>query len=156
MKGLKVITPILSLAAIVAFILVPTGGITETGDPIFKNYQIVEVQKFEVPPTIPAPDSAGRTIADEIVYQIRRYSYKYNLFDMVVMEGTKEIPPDKKVLLVKGTVKAYSPRGTCAVDCQFVDKASGHVLHETEAKGLIFRVGEYIAKVVYIYKVGNK
>ena len=95
-------------------------------------------------------------MADEIVYQIRRYSAKFSLFDMVIIEGAQKLPPGKKVLLVKGTVTAYSPKGTCAVRCQFVDKASGQVLHEIEAKGLTFRVANYIARVIYNYKVGGK
>jgi hypothetical protein len=76
------------------------------------------------------------------VYRIRSYSAKFNLFE--------------KVLLVKGTVTAYSPNNTCAVHCQFVDKVNGRVLYETDARGLTFRVAEYIAKVTYLYKVGGK
>ena len=142
------------VAATLVFALAPQEGITET--PIFKEYQVVEVRPFEVPLNVPAPESAGRELADEIVYQIRRYSAKFNLFEMVIKEGTQTVPPGKKVLLVKGIVTAYSPRGTCAVNCQFVDKASDHVLHETEAKGLTFRVANYIARVIYMYKVGEK
>jgi hypothetical protein len=142
------------VAAILVLALIPNEGMAEP--PIFKEYQVVEVQPFEVPLNVAAPESAGRELADEIVYQIRRYSAKFNLFDMVIMEGTQKIPPGKKVLIVKGTVTAYSPKGTCAVNCQFVDKASGQVLHETEAKGLTFRVANYIARVIYNYKVGGK
>jgi len=142
------------IAAILAFALVPNEGMAES--PIFKDYQVVEVQPFEVPLNVAAPQSAGRELADEIVYQIRRYSAKFNLFEMVIMEGAQQIPPGKKVLIVKGTITAYSTRGTCAVRCQFVDKASGQVLHETEAKGLTFRVANYIARVIYSYKVGGK
>jgi hypothetical protein len=141
-------------AAILVFSLAPNEGRAET--PIFKDYQVVEVRPFEVPLNVAAPGSAGREIADEIVYQIRRYSAKFNLFEMVIMEGTQVVPPGDKVLLVTGTVTAYSPKGTCAVHCQIVDKASGQVLHETEPKGLTFRVAEYIAKVIYLYKVGGK
>ena len=72
------------------------------------------------------------------------------------MEGTRKVPPDKKILLVQGTVTAYSPKGTCAVRCEFVDKANGQVLHETEAKGLTFRVANYIARIIYNYKIGKK
>ena len=142
------------VAAILVVALVPQEGITET--PIFKEYQVVEVQPFEIPLNVAAPESAGREIADEIVYQIRRYSAKFNLFELVIMEGRHEVPPGKKVLLVTGTVTAYSHKGTCAVNCQFVDKANGQVLHEAPAKGLTFRVANYIARVVYNYKVGEK
>lgn len=154
MKPFKIIICAMIVAVITIFALVPNEGIAET--PIFKDYQVVEVRSFEVPLNVAAPQSAGRELADEIVYQIRRYSAKFNLFEMVIMEGAQQIPPGKKVLLVKGTVTAYSPRGTCAVHCQFVDKASGQVLHETEAKGLTFRVANYIARVIYSYKAEGK
>ena len=142
------------ITAILVVVLVPQEGITET--PIFKEYQVVEVQPFEIPLNVAAPESAGREIADEIVYQIRRYSAKFNLFELVIMEGRHELPPRKKVLLVTGTVTAYSPKGTCTVNCQFVDKTNGQVLHEAPAKGLTFRVANYIARVIYNYKVGEK
>ena len=142
------------VVAILAFVFAPNGALAET--PIFKDYQVVVVQPFEVPLNVAASESAGRELADEIVYQIRRYSAKFNLFDMVIMKGTQKVPPDKKVLIVKGTITAYSPRGTCAVRCQFADKANGQVLHATEAKGLTFRVANYIARVIYNYKVGGK
>lgn len=154
MKPFKIIICAMILAVITIFALSPDEGMAES--PIFKDYQVVEVQPFEVPLNVAAPESAGRAIADEIIYQIRRYSAKFKLFDMIIMEGAQQIPPGKKVLLVKGTVTAYSPRGTCAVNCQFVDKANGQVLHENEAKGLTFRVANYIARVIYSYKVGGK
>jgi hypothetical protein len=158
MKNLKRLIPAITVAVMWTFAMAPIEGLTESVAPLFKDYQVVEVRPFEVPPNVAAPDSAGPAIADETVYQIRRYSAKFNLFEMVIMEGTQKAPSGKKVLLVKGTVTAYSPKGagTCAVRCQFVDKASGQVLHETEAKGLTFRVAEYIAKVIYLYKVGGK
>ena len=154
MKPFKIIICAMIVAVILSFALAPNGGMAET--PILNDYQVVEVQPLEVPLNVAAPESAGREIADEIVYQIRRYSAKFNLFEMVIMEGTQTVPPGKKVLLVKGTVTAYSPRGTCAVNCQFVDKTNGQVLHETAAKGLTFRVANYIARVIYNYKVGGK
>ena len=154
MKSYKLNILAVIVAALMMLVLASTGALAET--PIFKDYQVVAVRPFEVPLNVAAPDSAGRELADEIVYQIRRYSAKFSLFDMVIMEGAQKLPPGKKVLLVKGTVTAYSPKGTCAVRCQFVDKASGQVLHETEAKGLTFRVANYIARVIYNYKVGGK
>ena len=156
MKPSKIIIGAMIVTVMTIIALASTEGMAET--PIFKDYQVVEVQPFEVPLNIPAPDSAGRDLAYEIVYQIMRYSDKFNLFEMVIMEGAQKVPAGKKVLLVKGTITAYSDKGTCAATFQFVDKASGQVLpvHETEAKGFTFRVANYIARVIYNYKVGGK
>ena len=155
-KGVFMIPAIVG-AVLWLFTIAPGEGLTAEGPPLFKDYQIVEVRPFEVPQNVAAPDSAGRTIADETLYQIRRYSAKHNLFDMVFMEGTQKVPAGKKVLLVKGTVTAYSPKGagTCAVHCQFVDKVSGQVLHEIDPNGMTFRVAEYIAKIIYLQKMGE-
>ena len=71
------------------------------------------VKEFNFSTNVAVPDTAGSQIAEKIVYQIRRYSEKFNLFEMVVKEGTKEIPSGKKVLIIKGEVKEYtqsSPR----------------------------------------------
>jgi hypothetical protein len=158
MKNLRIIQPIIVLMALAAIILVPAGGITQAETPLFKDYQVVEVRPFEVPLNVAAPESAGRDLAYEIIYQIMRYSDKFHLFEMVVMEGTQQIPPGKKILLVTGTITAYSSRGTCAATFQFMDKASGQILpvQETEAKGLTFRVANYIARVIYNYTVEGK
>ncbi len=156
MKNLKINIPIIVLIAIVAIILAPTGGVTQAENPLLKDYQVAEVRPFEVPLNVPAPDSAGRDLAYEIIYQIMRYSDKFNLFEMVIMEGAQKVPAGKKILLVKGTITAYSDKGTCAVNFEFVDKASNKVLHEAEAKGFTFRVANYIARVIYSYKVGEK
>jgi hypothetical protein len=156
MMNLKLMIPIITMAAIWAFAFAPTEGLTTSEEPLFKEYQVVEVQPFEVPTNVAAPDAEGRTIADEIVIQIGRYNAKFNLFETVILEGAQKVPPDKKVLLVRGQVTAYSPKGTCAVHCQFVDKASGQVLLETDAQGLRFRVASYIAKFIYQNKVGKK
>jgi hypothetical protein len=157
MKMLKIMIPVMLLGFIAATILVPNKGMTQTDVLLFKDYQVVEVRPFEVPLNVAAPESAGRDLADEIIYQIRRYSAKFNLFEMVVIEGAEKVPVGKKVLLVKGTITAYSPKGTCAATFQFVDKASGQVLpvSETEAQGFTFRVANYIARVIYIHKVGK-
>jgi hypothetical protein len=157
MKNRTFMIPVIVAAALWAFAIVPMEGMTASEAPQFKDYQVVEVRPFEVPTNVAAPDSAGRTIADETLYQIRRYSAKFNLFEMVIMEGTQKAP-GKKVLLVKGQVTAYSPKGagTCAVHCQFIDKASNQLLNETDASGLIFRVAEYIAKFIYLHKGGGK
>ena len=154
MKLFKIIICAMIIAAITIFALGQTEA--EEEPPIFKDYQVVEVRPFEVPLNVAAPASAGRDLAYEIVYQIMRYSDKFNLFEMVIMEDTQQIPPGKKVLLITGTITAYSTRGTCAVRCQFVDKANDQVLHETEAKGLTFRVANYIARVIYNYTVGGE
>jgi hypothetical protein len=159
MKTLGITQPIIILMALIAIVLVPIGGITRAEAPLLKDYQVVEVQPFEVPLNIPAPDTAGRDLAYEIIYEIMRYSDKFNLFEMVIMEGAQPVPAGKKVLLVKGTITAYyASRSTCAATFQFVDKANGHVLpvQETEAKGFTFRVANYIARVIYNYKVGGK
>lgn len=151
MKAFKLILSAMIVVVFAMFALALNEGVADT--PIFKDYQVVEVRPFEVPLNVAAPASAGRDLAYEIVYQIMRYSDKFNLFEMVIMEDTQQIPPGKKVLLVTGTITAYSTRGTCAVRCQFVDKANGQVIHETEAKGLTFRVANYIARVIYNYTV---
>jgi hypothetical protein len=73
-----------------------------------------------------------------------------------MLAAITKVPYDKKVLLVRGTVTAYTQKGTCAVHCQFVDKASGQVLQETDAQGLRFRVANYISRIIYQNKVENK
>jgi len=157
MKSLKIMIPVMLLAIIAATIFVPNKGMTQTDVPLFKDYQVVEVQPFEVPLNVAAPEHAGHDLANETVYQIIRYSDKFNLFELVIMEGAHKVPAGRKVLLVKGTITAYSTQGTCATTFQFVDKASGQVLpvQETEAQGFTFRVANYIARVIYIYKVGR-
>lgn len=154
MKPCKIIIGAMIVTVMTIVALASTEGMAET--PIFKDYQVVEVRPLEVPLNVAAPESAGREIADETIYQIRRYSAKFNLFEMVIMEGTQTVPSGLKVLLVTGTVTAYNPKGTCAVRCQFVDKANGQILHEIEAKGFTFRVANYIARIIYSYKVGGK
>jgi hypothetical protein len=156
MKPFKIIIGAMFVTVMTLMALALNEGMAET--PLFEDYQVVEVRPFEVPLNVPAPDSAGRDLAYEIIYQIMRYSDKFNLFEMVIMEGAQKVPAGKKVLLVKGTITAYSDKGTCAVTFQFVDKASGQVLpvHETEAKGFTFRVANYIARVIYNYKVEGK
>jgi hypothetical protein len=158
MKNCTFMIPVIVAAALWAFAIAPMEGMAASEAPLFKDYQVVEVRPFEVPTSVAAPDSAGRTIADETLYQIRRYSAKFNLFEMVIMEGAQKVPAGKKVLLVKGTVTAYSPKGTgtCAVHCQFIDKANNQILQETEAKGMTFRVAEYVAKFIYLHKGGGK
>jgi hypothetical protein len=155
MKKHTLLIAAITLAALWAFAMVPMGALAASATSLFKDYQVAEVRPFEVPQSVAAPSLEGRTVADEIVIQIGRYNAKFNLFEMVIVEGAQKLPPDKKVLLVKGTLTAYSANGSCAVHCQFVDKASGQVLLETDAHGLRFRVANYIAKVIYQNKVGK-
>jgi len=148
----------------------------------FKDYDIAVVQEFGVSSTTPAPDNAGSQIADKVVFQLRRYSEKFGLFEMMIREGTKEIPKGKKVLLIKGEVKEYTqstarrriirgfiPGGewtsttAFAAHYQFIDKASGKVLYETDLRSTgafdqdtadyaMERNAEAAAKVITKYK----
>jgi len=125
-----------------------------TGEEVsFKDYDVAVVQEFGMSPTTPAPDNAGSEIADKVVFQLRRYSEKFGLFEMMIKEGTKEIPKGKKVLLIKGEVKEYTkstgrrriiksliPGGewtsttAFAAHYQFIDKNSGKVIYETDLR----------------------
>jgi len=119
----------------------------------FKDYGIAVVQEFGVSPPTPAPDNAGSELADKVVFQLRRYSEKFGLFEMMIKEGAKEVPKGKKVLLIKGEVKEYTkstgrrriiksliPGGewtsttAFAAHYQFIDKANGKVLYETDLR----------------------
>jgi hypothetical protein len=149
---------------------------------LFKDYNAVVVQAFKVSPGGPAPASVGEQIAEAIVYQVGRYSQKYSLFDVVIKEGTTQVPAGKKVLLIKGEVREYSRptvgrrigrswipggeyTGTAyfAAHYQFIDKATGKVLDEqdlrTSSSGsddtvdyAIQRNAEAAAKLIYSYK----
>lgn len=151
----------------------------------FKDYNVAVIQEFNVPSSVPAPDTAGSEIAGKVVYQIRRYTEKFKLFEMVVKEGTKEIPSGKKVLIIRGEVKEYtksSPRrrivrslipggewtssNAFAAHYQFIDQESGKVLYETDLRTTghfdqdtveyaMERNAEAAAKVVTKYKVGR-
>ena len=177
MRSFKIIICAMIIAAITLFALAQTEAEEET--PIFRDYQVVEVRPFEVPLNAAAPDSAGRAIAEEIVYQVRRYNLKYNLFDLVIMEGKHEVPSAKKILLIQGTVNEYNPYpkspagSTCNVDCQFLDKESGKILLEFgkekkvsvpsgddlldfEGNNAQSAIGKYIAKLIYRNKAGKK
>lgn len=121
-----------------------------------KNYDVCIVQDLEVPSGSPAPESSGMQMAEKAVYQIKRYNEKYNLFDIVVKEGgkgSKEIPSGKKLLIIKGEVKEYTPptvgrrigrsfipggeyTGTAyfAARYKFIDKETGKVIYETDLR----------------------
>jgi hypothetical protein len=159
-------------------------GIGMSGETIFSDYDVVIVQDLEVPPGSPAPESSGMQMAEKAVYQINRYSAKYNLFDLVVKEGSKskEIPAGKKVLMIKGEVKEYARESVgrrigrsfipgreftgsavFTAHYQFVDKASGKVIYETDLRTAstsgndtveyaMDRNGEALAKIITKYK----
>jgi hypothetical protein len=152
---------------------------------LIKDYNVVVVQELEVPSGSPAPESAGPQMADKAVYQLKRYSEKYNLFEIIAREGgkaSKEIPSDKKILLIKGEVKEYSvatvgrrigrsfiPGGewtgtaAFAAHYKFIDKESGKIIYETDLRTLstgtndtveyaMDRNGEALAKLITKYK----
>lgn len=80
-------------------------------EPLFKGYNVVVVQDLDVPSGSPAPESAGLQMAEKAIQQIKRYSERYRLFDIIAKEGgkaSKEIPHEKKILIIKGEVKEYS------------------------------------------------
>ena len=120
---------------------------------LFKDYNAVVVQTFGVPTTVPAPDGSGAQIADAVVYQVRRYSQQHSLFDMVIKDGTAQVPVGKKVLLIKGEVREYTRptvgrrigrgfipggeyTGTAyfAAHYQFIDKATGKIIDEQDIR----------------------
>jgi hypothetical protein len=149
-----------------------------------KDYDVLVVQNLAVPSGSPAPESSGLQMAEKAVYQISRYNEKSKLFEMVVKEGSKskEIPAGKRVLILKGEVKEYTQgsvgrrigrsfipggefTGTAAFAAhyQFVDKASGKVVYETDLRTTstgtndtpeyaMDRNGEALAKVIVKYK----
>ena len=121
-----------------------------------RDYNAVVVKDLEVPSGSPAPESAGLQMAEKAVYQLKRYSEKYRLFDFIAKEGSRtgqEIPSGKKVLLIKGTVKEYTRStvgrrigrsfipggeftGTASFSAryQLIDQASGKVIYETDLR----------------------
>jgi hypothetical protein len=118
-----------------------------------QDYNACEVQGFAVPPNTPAPDMSGEDIADKVVYQLRRYSQSYGLFDIVVREGSKKMSAGNKILLIKGEVTEYTRptvgrrigrsfvpfgehTGTAyfAAHYKFVDKETGEVVYETDLR----------------------
>ena len=147
-----------------------------------KDYNAIEVQGFVVPTGTPAPDMSGEDIADKIVYQVRRYAQKYGEFDIVIRKGSKKIPAGHKTLLIRGEVTEYSRptvgrrvgrsfipggeyTGTAyfAAHYQFVDKATGKVIYETDLRTsssgsddtvdyAMLRNAEAAAKVIYKLK----
>jgi len=133
-----------------------TSGLVMAAEANLKDYDAVIVQDLEVPSGSPSPESAGMQMAEKAVYQIKRYNQKYTLFDTVVKEGgkaSKEIPSGKKVLIIKGEVKEYTPptvgrrigrsfipggewtgTATFAAHYKFIDKETGNVIYETDLR----------------------
>jgi hypothetical protein len=126
---------------------------------LIKDYNVVVVQDLEVPSGSPAPESAGLQMAEKAVYQLKRYSEKNNLFEIIAKEGgkaSKEIPSGKKILLIKGEVKEYTPpsvgrrigrsfipevgghlgSASFAAHYKFIDKETGNVIYETDLRTL--------------------
>jgi hypothetical protein len=121
-----------------------------------RDYNALIVKDLDVPSGSPAPESAGMQMAEKAVYQLKRYSEKYKLFDTIAKEGSKgaaDIPAGQKTLILKGEVKEYSKAtvgrrigrsfipggeftGTSAFAAryQFIDKASGKVVYETDLR----------------------
>jgi len=133
-----------------------TSSLVMAAEVNLKDYDAVVVQDLEVPSGSPAPESAGLQMAEKTVYQIKRYNEKYRLFDTIVKEGgkaSKEAPSGKKVLIIKGEVKEWTPptvgrrigrsfipfgehTGTAyfAAHYKFIDKESGKVIYETDLR----------------------
>ncbi len=143
----------------VAFILglvIGVSGWVGAQESSLRDYQVLVVKDLEVPSGSPAPESAGMQMAEKAIYQLKRYSEKYNLFETIVKEGSKgakEVPSGKKVLVLQGEVKEYTKAtvgrrigrsfipggeftGTAAFAAryQFVDKATGKVVYETDLR----------------------
>ena len=139
-------------------VVLGTSSIVMGQESLIKDYNVVVVQDLEVPSGSPAPESAGLQMAEKAVYQLKRYSEKYNLFEIITKEGgkvSKEIPSGKKILLIKGEVKEYSvatlgrrigrsfiPGGewtgtaSFAAHYKFIDKETGYVIYETDLRTL--------------------
>jgi len=151
MKFNRIITIILVLGLVI--------GVSEWAsaqEANLKDYRALIVKDLEVPPGSPAPESAGMQMSEKAIYQLKRYSEKYKLFDTIVKEGgkgTAGVPSGQKTLILKGEVKEYSkatvgrrigrsfiPGGeytgtsSFAARYQFVDKESGKVVYETDLR----------------------
>ena len=132
-------------------------GLVMAAEVNLRDYNAVIIQDLEVPPGSPAPESAGMQMAEKAVYQLKRYSEKYHLFEIIAKEGgkaSKEIPSGKKILLIQGEVKEYSVptvggrigrsfipgvgghlgSAAFAAHYKFIDKESGNVIYETDLR----------------------
>ena len=174
MKMRRLLGIVVVVAMVFAFSSMAVGK-----DLLLADYKAVEVQEFEVPPHVPAPDMSGDQLADNIVYQVRRYAQKYGIFDIIIKEGTAEVPAGTKTLLIRGEVTEYTRptvgrrigrsfipfgehTGTAyfAAHYQFVDKETGEIIHEeplrTSSTGdndtvdyAMLRNAEAAAKIMY-------
>jgi len=150
MKGKNYLAIVLVLG-----VVLETSGLAVAAEANLKDYNAVIVQDLEVFSGSPAPESAGMQMAEKAVYQIKRYNENNKLFDTVAKEGgktSKEIPSDRKVLIIKGEVKEYSPptvggrigrsfipgvgghlgSASFTAHYKFIDKESGKVIYETD------------------------
>ena len=141
--------------SLVLGVVLGTYGFVIAADVSLREYNAVIVQDLEVPSGSPAPESAGLQMAEKAVYQIKRYNQDNKLFDTVVKEGgkaSKEIPSEKKVLIITGEVKEYAPptvggrigrsfipgaggylgSASFTAHYKFIDKESGKVIYETD------------------------
>ena len=151
-------------------------------EPLLQDYTVVVVKDFTVDPTTPAPDSAGPQFSDTLIFQLRRYNVKFEMFTMVIKEGTHEIKEEEKVLVIGGEVTGYSPpsarrrqwqpfaeyTGTAgfAAHCKFVDGESEEVLYETDVQArsgsidiieqAMQRAAGGVSKIVYHLKMGKE
>ncbi len=149
---------------------------------VFAGYEAVLVENFEVPSNVAAPSDSGSQLANKIVFQIRRYSQKANLFSVIDTIEKKKAAAGKKTILIKGDVKEYTQptigrqigrsfipggefTGTAAFAAhyRFLDNATGKVLYETDLRTTstgsadtvdyaMERNAEAAAKVVYQQK----
>jgi len=138
-------------------VVLATSSLVMAAEVSLKDYNAVVVQDLEVPSGSPAPESAGMQMAEKAVYQIKRYNQSNKLFDTVVKEGGKagqETPSGKKVLIIKGEVKEWTPptvggrigrsfipgvgghvgSAYFAAHYKFIDKESGKVVYETDLR----------------------
>jgi hypothetical protein len=133
-----------------------TSSLVMAAEANLRDYNAVVVQDLEVPSGSPSPESAGMQMAEKAVFQIKRYNERNRLFDIVAKEGGKastEIPPGKKVLMIQGEVREYTPptvgrrigrsfipggewtgTATFAAHYKFVDKETGNVIYETDLR----------------------
>ena len=142
---------------LVVGVVLGTSSLGRAAEVSLKDYNAVVVQDLQVPSGSPAPESAGMQMAEKAVYQIKRYNQSNKLFDTVVKEAGKasqESPSGKKVLIIKGEVREWTP-GTVggrvgrsfipgvgghvgsayfAAHYQFIDKESGKVIYETDLR----------------------
>jgi len=179
----------------VIFLIVSQSGCIATGKSasktqiapsgLLKEYDVVVVQKFDIPGHVAAPKNVGSAIAEKVAFQLRRYSQKYHLFEEIEAGDTKINPAGKKVLIIKGNVTEYTKTSTgkrigrsfipggeftgtaaFAAQYQFVDKKTGKVLYETDLRSTstgsadtvdyaMDRNAEAAAKVTYHQKTGK-